>query len=291
MANRSDIFLGDDTVKLVGTGKSPVVDIEGGNNWNLSNTDGDFRIGDARNMLKMGVSLGGAGAGNARIWASSDLKLGSRGSSTVHVHGGGARVDGDIDADGELNVDDSITTDGNLFCLDSDSWAFIQNLVVGGVGFGLVPYTGGVENLGSSRKRWDKLYVKDVNKGSDRDLKTDVEDLEGGLDAVLDLRPVSYAWRDDGEETHLGLVGQEVAEVLPEVVNVPDDPDGHLGLDYTELVAVLVDAVQEQHAEKEALAERVEDQQERIEDLEERLAALEENTSGGAFGRPGSETG
>lgn len=122
-----------------------------------------------------------------------------------------------------------------------------------------------------------------MNKSSDRRLKTDIEEFDRGLEAVLELRPVSYARRDNGEDTHLGLIGQEVADVLPEVVDLPEDEGGHLGVDYLEIVAVLVDAVQDQQAEKDRLENRVdeqrgriEDQERRIERLEQRLDALEE---------------
>lgn len=89
MANKSDVVLEEETVRIRSSGESPVVDIEGGNHWNLSESDGDLRIGDTENMLKMGVSKGGGGAGNARIWATSDLKLGSRGQSVVSIDGQG----------------------------------------------------------------------------------------------------------------------------------------------------------------------------------------------------------
>lgn len=176
--------------------------------------------------------------------------------------------------------------DGNL-TLTGDAGSFsgraiLEELVVNEGAFTLTPYNSG-QDLGSTSAAWNTLYVKDVPSQSDRRLKTDVEDLEGGLDTVLDLRPVSYAWRENGADTHIGLIGQEVAEVLPEIVSQPEDDDGYLGVDYTELVAVLVDAVQEQQAEKAALEERVEHQEEqlerqrdRIDDLESRLAALED---------------
>jgi hypothetical protein len=142
-------------------------------------------------------------------------------------------------------------------------------LVQDGVRQDLTPMEGegGSWNLGSSDTRWGSLYVDSVDKSSDRRLKTDIRDLEGGLDAVLDLRPVSYTRRDDGDDTHLGFVGQEVADVVPEVVNDPDD--GYLGLDYMELVAVLVDAVQDQQAEKDALEDRVDELEKRLEALED----------------------
>jgi hypothetical protein len=65
--------------------------------------------------------------------------------------------------------------------------------------------------------------------------------------------------------------------VLPEVVRVGDDPQGTLGINYGELVPVLIKAVQEQQSEIEAQAGQ-------IAALEARLAALEQQTASG----PGS---
>lgn len=349
MADKADVILEENTVRIRSTGESPVLDIEGGNHWNLSKNDGDVRIGDAENMLKMGVAKGGGGAGNARIWATADLKLGSSGESVVsiddqgvHPHGDGYALgrpddrwftanigildvengvssdllpfyfdtpddnrldlgsDGarwgtlwtdEVDAntittDSHLNVGEEIYCDGNLR-LTGDGGTFtgraiVQQLSVSEGSFTITPLGSG-QDLGAEDAAWDTLYVKNIPSQSDRRLKTDIEEVEGGLDAVLGLRPVSYSWRDNGDDTQLGLIGQEVADVLPEVVTIPDDDEGYLGVDYTELVAVLVDAVQEQHADNEALEERVErqqehieDQQERIDDLEARLVALEE---------------
>jgi chaperonin cofactor prefoldin len=289
MADKSDVVLEDDTVRIRSTGKSPVVDIEGGNNWDLSEGDGDVRIGKGDNRLAIGVSLGGAGEGTSRLRAkggTEQLKLGAGDTDTVTVEPDAVSIDGG------LNVDNSENTfqigDGNVSALsteDSKGWAFVDKLLVqDGVRQHLTPMEGegGSWDLGASDTRWDTLYVDEVNKSSDRRLKTDIEEFDRGLDAVLALRPVSYARRGNGDETHLGLVGQEVADVLPEVVDIPEDEEDYLGVDYLGIVSVLVDAVQDQQAEKEALEDRVdqqqgtiESQQERIDDLERRLDALE----------------
>ncbi len=270
MAEKPDVFLMDDGVRIEGGGGSPEVDIAGGNHWDLAESDGDLRIGDDENKLKMGVALGGAGAGNARIWASSELKLGASGRSVVTVDGGGVRLGSRsvLETRGDVSIlgDSTLEVEGNAL--------FTGQIAVGGDFIGnLEPAASGSYDVGIAGARWDTLYVNNVNKASDRRLKTDVETLDGGLDAVEDLRPVSYTRRDDGGETHLGLIGQEVAEVLPEVVDRPDDGDGYLGLDYTELVAVLVDAVQDHRAETGALEDRVEDQAERIERQDDRIEA------------------
>ncbi len=78
---------------------------------------------------------------------------------------------------------------------------------------------------------------------SDGRLKTAVHGHEHGLETVRCLRPVSFDWLDRPDEgSHLGLVAQDVQEVLPEVVSLGNDV---LALDYNGLVSVLIRAVQE----------------------------------------------
>jgi len=295
MAEKSDVILDQNSVRVRGSGSSPVLDIEGGNNWDLSAGDGDVRVGDDQNMLKMGVARGGAGAGNARLWATRNLYLGSRGESVVTVDSDGIHPDGnynlgtsqnpwaDVNAE-SAEFDGNVKIKGGLTMLgeEGDGIAFINRVITsefsvgqGGVISSLLPDANDL-NLGSSSSPWNAVHAKSVNKQSDARLKSDVTDLDGGLDAVLDLRPVTYRWRDDGADTHLGLLAQEVKKVLPEAVDDPGEADGYLGVDYTELVAVLVDAVQDQHAENEDLSAEVETQREEIERQDERIAALEE---------------
>jgi hypothetical protein len=98
---------------------------------------------------------------------------------------------------------------------------------------------------------------------SDARWKTNVVNVTGALDAVLNLRPVYYDWRADSPAGRMhsknnataplprevGFLAQEVREALPRegegVVGELDDA-GHLGLSYSKLTAVLVGAVQEQ---------------------------------------------
>jgi hypothetical protein len=136
--------------------------------------------------------------------------------------------------------------------------------------------------LGTPERRWDTVYsVNGIETGSDGRYKEQIEDLPYGLDAVTALRPVSYRWIDHPEEgPHYGLIAQEVREVLPEIVRGDEAQGGMLGVNYGELVPVLVKAVQEQQSEIEAQAEQ-------IADLEARLAALEQGQLAQAR-RPGT---
>ena len=87
---------------------------------------------------------------------------------------------------------------------------------------------------------------------SDARAKTDIRDLDLGLDLIMKLRPVSYRLRNGDGRTDLGLVAQDVEKVLGDAYNVVDvggDPQRTLSLRYTELIAPLVKAVQEQQAQ------------------------------------------
>ncbi|PSP79115.1 hypothetical protein BRC81_06510 [Halobacteriales archaeon QS_1_68_20] len=75
-------------------------------------------------------------------------------------------------------------------------------------------------------------------------------------------------------EREIGLVAQDVDDVVPEVVDRPTD-DGYYGIDYGKLVPVLVNAIAQQEDDRERLSERVDRQQAVIDDLEQRVAALE----------------
>lgn len=91
---------------------------------------------------------------------------------------------------------------------------------------------------------------------SDERLKTDAGE-SAGLVEILRLQPRSFRWlnpdKDDGRR-HQGLFAQEVAEVLPDLVtSVESMGDPHYAMDYTELIPVLIRAIQEQQAQIETL--------------------------------------
>jgi hypothetical protein len=132
------------------------------------------------------------------------------------------------------------------------------------------------QDLGATDARWLTVYTKNpVDVLSDGRYKEHIASLDYGLEEVKALRPVTYNWRDGPEdEVHFGLVAQEVAQVLPELVR-GDENEGPLSLRYGELVPVLVSAVQEQQ-------EEIAHQSEQITGLEARLEALEQGGAGAA---------
>jgi hypothetical protein len=81
------------------------------------------------------------------------------------------------------------------------------------------------------------------NTSSDMRLKDAIEDLQGALETVLALRPVSFLWKADGSLGH-GLIAQDVQQVVPDVVSGTEDGDQPMSLDYSKLVPWLIGAVQ-----------------------------------------------
>ncbi|HPG11087.1 MAG TPA: tail fiber domain-containing protein [Chitinophagaceae bacterium] len=110
-----------------------------------------------------------------------------------------------------------------------------------------------------------------VVHSSDFRLKKDIEELSYGLKEILQLRPVSYYWKSGNDtKRSIGLIAQEVEPVIKEVVSTGSNADDMLGVNYTELIPVLVKAMQDQQI-------LIEKQQVLIETLQKRLEKLEKN--------------
>ena len=77
------------------------------------------------------------------------------------------------------------------------------------------------------------------------------------MDKVQRLRGVSFDWRANGKHD-IGLIAEEVGEVVPEVVAYEENGKDAKSVDYARLVAVLIEAVKEQQSEIRELKTEVE---------------------------------
>lgn len=97
------------------------------------------------------------------------------------------------------------------------------------------------------------LVVGATTYPSDRRLKRDITPLRNNLESITKLRGVYFKWSQSHDDSatkaksdrrHVGLIAQDVQAVFPEVVtNIYDDE--YLGVNYAELVPVLVEAIRE----------------------------------------------
>lgn len=83
----------------------------------------------------------------------------------------------------------------------------------------------------------------DVTAMSDSRLKTNVHTIESALGIVSQLRGVTFNWKKDNSKS-LGLIAQEVKEVIPDAVTYSKDT-GHYGVKYGNLVGLLINAINE----------------------------------------------
>jgi len=103
----------------------------------------------------------------------------------------------------------------------------------------------------------DRDVVAFSTTPSDKRLKTNIEDINYGLETIMKLSPKQYDWKKD--DTHdIGFIAQEVEEVIPEIVKDKKHFDKQIKtLDYEKLTAVLIKAVQEQQQQINKLEEKL----------------------------------
>jgi len=94
---------------------------------------------------------------------------------------------------------------------------------------------------------------------SDQSLKTNVVDIPYGLSTILDLKPRQFDWKQgqgNNKSGALGFIAQEVNSVLPQITDTFGD-SGLMTLGTTDLIPVLVKAIQEQQEIIEQLKAKV----------------------------------
>ena len=121
-----------------------------------------------------------------------------------------------------------------------DAWAdLILNPDSGNVGIGVKDPSQKLEVSGNI------LCHGTLAQNSDGRLKKAIRPITRALDKVTKLRGVNYLWKDAirGNNTQLGLIAQEVEAVLPEAVCT--DFEGNKSITYSNLTAVLIEAIKE----------------------------------------------
>jgi putative lipoic acid-binding regulatory protein len=100
-----------------------------------------------------------------------------------------------------------------------------------------------------------------VTANSDRRIKKNIVTIESALDKVLKLRGVTYQRTDvEDDKVLMGVVAQEVEQIIPEVVSLgdPDDPDSIKSVSYGNMVGVLIEAIKEQQLQIDELKKQIE---------------------------------
>ncbi len=183
-----------------------------------------------------GIQLGSASSGEA---------ISSKRTSGTNQYG--------IDFYTSSNLRMSITNTGSVG-IGTNTPAY--KLSVAGI---VAPTADNTYSLGGGTgNRWTAVYATSGTiQTSDRRLKTNIKNLNYGLKEVLALQPVSYNWKDKSHpENKIGLIAQDVKKVVPEVVS-GNEAKEKLGMNYAELVPVLINAVKEQQKQIDELKKEI----------------------------------
>ncbi len=244
---------GDAVIRKLGSSHNLLLNMPNNNN------DGNSYItfGDDHNQRTMSVF------NNGRIGIGT-----TNPKSKLHVDGGLRAKKGDTNGDGS-NVGYAFDGDGDtgMFAVGGE---FVQNsdlhfkidhqarLVVrdnGNVGIGTttpsckldvrggdICRNGSPIKIGFSDKRWKK----------------DIKPLENSLEKVSKLEGINYKWNIESypemgfdDKLQVGLIAQEVEQVIPELVTT--NTKGYKSIDYDKITAVLVEAVKELKTQNDAL--------------------------------------
>jgi hypothetical protein len=170
-------------------------------------------------------------------------------------------------------------TDGNGYGVLAEA--------TGSVGFGAEAYSSqsyglwaGTGNASSYAAYFSgNVFCSGSYLGSDQNLKQNIQDYSGGMNIINQLHPKQFQYRQDGyfqfmnlpKGDHCGLIAQEVEQVLPDLVKdtsffpakaTPLSESSDLqnsealnfkALNYTELIPIMIKALQEQQQEIEEL--------------------------------------
>ena len=137
------------------------------------------------------------------------------------------------------------------------------------------PTLDNVMSLGASGSRWTAVYAANgAIQTSDIRYKQNIHNIGYGLKEVMQLRPVSYEWKNEklrlGTGYNLGFVAQELESIVPDVVihsavekdaetgKLPSDYADAYGVKYSEMIPVLTKAIQEQQKMIDDLKKEIE---------------------------------
>ena len=179
---------------------------------------------------------GGATIDNIRIGVAGNNEIDtSTGNLTIDSAGGTTTLDDNVSVTGTLSVSSTLSVNGNS-TLGNDSGDITTVN-------GELRVTGDIT----------AFYT------SDQRLKDNITPIEDPLAKVLSISGNTFTWNEQSgrEGNDVGVVAQEILEVLPEAVTTRNN--GYLAVDYKKIVPLLVEAIKELSAKVESLEQKLQD--------------------------------
>lgn len=222
---------------------------------------GELTVDTTENVLKIhdGSTLGGVVAGKTYTagtgldLTNDEFSITSNGvtSDELNVSGSGSAGQALLsDGDGSFSwgaagasITDDTSTDSSFYpaLTDSTSGSFTA-ATVSSTKLYFNPSSG-------------TLNATTFNSLSDERVKKNVQTLDDALNKTLSLRGVSFTFKDT-EKDSIGLIAQELENIVPEVVETGSD--GYKSVSYGNLVGLLIEAIRDQQSQIDDLREQLE---------------------------------
>ncbi len=174
--------------------------------------------------------------------SSGDLTLDVEGDIVLDANGGDIKFNDDGTAIAEFTnsstdfVIKSVTNDKDIIFKGVDNTAAITALTLDMSGAGAATFN------------------NDVTAFSDKRLKTDIKNIDNALSKVTKMQGVYYKRNDiDDAREQVGVLAQDMEEILPQVVLTKDDDFKTKSVDYGKICAVLIESIKELKAEIDQL--------------------------------------
>jgi hypothetical protein len=109
-------------------------------------------------------------------------------------------------------------------------------------------------------------YGRAVTNSSDERIKKNIVKIDNALDKVINMDGVYYEFDVENElgvnvpneNKRIGLIAQQIETILPEAVFTPNEDNQPKSIDYSGMVGLLINAIQEQQATITSLQTRIE---------------------------------
>ena len=188
---------------------------------------------------------------------------------TVASSTGNTVIKGTLKVETSATVDNifldgnTITTSTGNLTLDSNTGtvAINDNVTVAGTLSVNGNVTLGNESTDITTVNGDLRVTGDITAfySSDRRLKDNINPIAEALAKVNSISGNTYTWNESSnkEGNDVGVIAQEVLEVLPEAVVTRDN--GYLAVDYQKIVPLLVESIKELSAKVEKLEQKLQD--------------------------------
>jgi hypothetical protein len=180
------------------------------------------------------------GAERARINSSGNLLVGTTSGS------------GRVNSVGNFGNIDSTNAISQMAFVATGGYGGGVSVIDGTTGYGLWSQNNGadfyIRRSSTSANFTGGVYISNAagswSSVSDERLKNILRPIENATEKLLTLRCIVGEYKDQVGSEHPFLIAQDVQAVFPEVVNTFGN-EGHLGMSYTDMVPILVKAIQE----------------------------------------------